>query len=341
MFLRRLFRSPTVGSIADWYSLWQLVASFFAGGALLSWAASSIEPVMRYGWGAALFLGLLTMCVIILIASVGLVAWRFYKPLKPDQTALISQQPTATDNVDRAIIDAQFEDRLHSVEGQAKIIFDIVEKFRQKTTSELSRIDELLKPDIGHLTLLGRLGDPEPPPKNKFECLEKDIKRVSDVLDGTRDEIVSMIDSLKGQLNSTDNQVSTTYKILATSLRARDAKEIVDRADEVVTRLGEKLIKADDYQNDVEWGIAYGDWYKALDRIDRIVGQWTDHHKPFLGITHRDYESAGYAAPAHIVSQSDGNSIRYKNVWIAQQQYANQRDNILAYFENKTSELPG
>jgi hypothetical protein len=340
MLLRRLFRSPTVGSIADWYSLWQLVASFFAGGALLSWAASSIEPVMRYGWGAAFFLGLISMCVIIVIASIGLIAWRFYKPLKSDQTVSPSHQPAVEEDANRAASEADFEARLHSVEGQARIIFDILEQFQQKTGSALSRIDELLKPNIGRLTLLGRLGDQSPPPKNKFESLEKDIKRVSDNLDGARDEIVRMIEGLKGQINSIDRQASTNYEILSTSLRARDAKETIDRADTVVMQLGAKLAKAEEYLDDLDWGAAYDQWYKALDQIDNLLGQWTEHHKPFLAINHRDYENAQFVSPPHIVSKSDTNRVRYKNVWIAHPQYVNRRDNVLAYFASKTSDLP-
>ena len=72
--------------------------------AAMSWAAAYIIPISKYGWGAVIFAGVGTACVISLVGSVVLVAWRYFKPI-PDRVesnrrALIAQ---ARDFASRAV----------------------------------------------------------------------------------------------------------------------------------------------------------------------------------------------------------------------------------------------
>lgn len=47
----------------------------------MSWLASTIEPIIRYGWGAAVFAGLAVICILLLAISAALFAWRYFRPL--------------------------------------------------------------------------------------------------------------------------------------------------------------------------------------------------------------------------------------------------------------------
>jgi|GEM_PF-5431946 len=58
--------------------------------AAMSWMASYITPIYQYGWGAVVFAGVGAACVITLVASCALVAWRYFNPL-PDQPATPSE----------------------------------------------------------------------------------------------------------------------------------------------------------------------------------------------------------------------------------------------------------
>lgn len=68
---------PSVQKISGWIT-------FIAGvGAFLSWVASHIAALSPYGWGAFAFVGLAAACVLSLVISLGLIAWRFFRPLSP------------------------------------------------------------------------------------------------------------------------------------------------------------------------------------------------------------------------------------------------------------------
>jgi hypothetical protein len=56
--------------------LWVGFIGFLAS--FMSWLLSHIEPISKYGWAAVVLAGLAAACVVILIASIGLVAWRYF-----------------------------------------------------------------------------------------------------------------------------------------------------------------------------------------------------------------------------------------------------------------------
>ena len=51
--------------------------------AVMSWMASYIIPISKYGVGAVVFAGIGVACAITLVASGALVAWRYFNPLRP------------------------------------------------------------------------------------------------------------------------------------------------------------------------------------------------------------------------------------------------------------------
>lgn len=66
MVPRRLFRSQTVGDIADWSSLIQSALPFIGWGAFLTWAASSLGIISQHSWGATVFVGVGVLCLMML-----------------------------------------------------------------------------------------------------------------------------------------------------------------------------------------------------------------------------------------------------------------------------------
>lgn len=72
-----------VANLANWLGL----GSLFGGGAVLTalftWAASAWEPIAAQGWGGVVFVGAGAACGVGLVLSLGLVSWRFFKPLPP------------------------------------------------------------------------------------------------------------------------------------------------------------------------------------------------------------------------------------------------------------------
>jgi hypothetical protein len=67
-----------VARIVRWATFFGLVAAF------MSWVASYITPIYQYGWGAAVFAGVGFACIVTLVISCALVAWRYFNPL-PEQ----------------------------------------------------------------------------------------------------------------------------------------------------------------------------------------------------------------------------------------------------------------
>jgi hypothetical protein len=79
--------------IVRWAAFFGLVS------AAMSWVANYITPLHQYGWGAAVFAGVGAACVITLVASGTLVAWRYFNPLPERPVALSQGQEAPLDDV--------------------------------------------------------------------------------------------------------------------------------------------------------------------------------------------------------------------------------------------------
>jgi|ERR1700691_4867681 hypothetical protein len=55
----------------------------------MSWVAAHITLFYKYGWGAAVFAGVGLTCIVMLVISGCLVAWRYFNPL-PKQSATLN-----------------------------------------------------------------------------------------------------------------------------------------------------------------------------------------------------------------------------------------------------------
>lgn len=72
-----------IGRIADGVSIWQAIVSLGGITVLLSWAASAVEPIAKYGWGAVVFAGLGTAVLTMLSVTASLALFRIFRPVPP------------------------------------------------------------------------------------------------------------------------------------------------------------------------------------------------------------------------------------------------------------------
>jgi hypothetical protein len=108
-------RFPALDRSINRFGYWWAV--FGPGGVLsvlMGWAASAVQPIRDLGWGAIAFVGVGSACVIMLVASAMLVAWRYFNPIS-----------IASDNLgeaDKAPLDASALSKLDS--GWKKAFFE-------------------------------------------------------------------------------------------------------------------------------------------------------------------------------------------------------------------------
>jgi hypothetical protein len=105
-FLQKRF--PALDKSIDRFGYWWAV--FGPGGILTvlgGWVANGIKPISDLGWGAVVFVGLGAACILMLVASALLVAYRYFNPLSqvdksdaaklPDQDSLAEMWQKITD----------------------------------------------------------------------------------------------------------------------------------------------------------------------------------------------------------------------------------------------------
>jgi len=75
--------------------------------AAMSWAATYITPLYQYGFGAVVFAGVGAACVIALVVSCILVAWRYFHPLpkQPTRPSEGQGEPTLDNVLSRRLIE--------------------------------------------------------------------------------------------------------------------------------------------------------------------------------------------------------------------------------------------
>jgi hypothetical protein len=149
------------------------------------------------------------------------------------------------------------------------------------------------------------------------------------------------IDELSRQLQKLESRTQQTevkYQILNGALHARDAEAIIKEADQKIISTATRLLEGN-YPDEAAWAADYGVWKKAMSQVDGVLSRWLQHHEAFLDVRLTDLEAGGPRPPPQSKIESDTNIMRYKTVWMVQQNYANQRDNMLIYFSTKTGLL--
>jgi hypothetical protein len=148
-FLRKRF--PTVDKAIDRFGYWWAV--FGPGGILSvlgSWAANSIKPISDLGWGAVAFVGVGVACIIMLVSSFCLIAWRYFNPLGPVEGGKVKIENPNT--------------------GQ---FVDLVEHIDRLETESKKRQETSLNASLALQGMLGKLED-------KIERLGNDLTQLRD-----------------------------------------------------------------------------------------------------------------------------------------------------------------
>jgi hypothetical protein len=189
--------------------------------------------------------------------------------------------------------------------------------------------------------LLGSFESSSSNPNTRFDQLEVKIRSARDAADGKMDALAHSIGQLREMIEAERRQVRLHYEILATSLRARDARDQLRGADTVVMQLGNKLIAADLYHDGNAWASDYSLWGYSLGQIEGLLHQWQgDKHQQFLKVQYYEYDGEDRRAPTHIIADDDRNVTKFKQVCIAHDRYLQAREGIFNYFASKASDLP-
>jgi hypothetical protein len=160
--------------------------------------------------------------------------------------------------------------------------------------------------------------------------------RLSDSIEKIRGQLSGMHDRIESDRNHT----ASIFRILSTSLRARDAEAIIKEADEVAMTVSKKLMTGG-YPDEAAWTADYTIWRDAIARIDGVVSSWQDHHRPYLAIGLKELEAGAPTPPPESNVTSSNGVMWYKTVWLVQQSYSNHRESMRRYFHAKAGELPG
>jgi hypothetical protein len=298
----------SINRIGYWWTV------FGPGGVLavvMSALFSALAPIAQYGWAAIVLAGIAAASGVILVASAALVAWRYFRPLsvdrKSDKEKGLPPKPGSgvTDNL------------IDRVDAAEREIIEI----RAELTASNAKLEQAERELATN------------------EQIRTELVRKTSHNDGGLAALISMFEQLKSLVESNRKQAAQCDQILSRSLRARDAEAIINEADQEVISIVRKLLEGS-YSNEAAWASDYTRWNKAMTRIDGVISQWQEHHKPFLDIRLKDFEAGAPTPPPQSNIKSDQNVMRYKTVWLAQQSYANTRDNIFIYFSSKAGELP-
>lgn len=344
MLFARLFRrtDAPAGRVADWTTVVQLVG-YFGGSAVLSWLASTVDPIMQYGWGAVILAGLAAALVVSLVISAGLVAWRLFRPLP--QIELPVSQAALTNAEEIREKHAELERKFDKM---VMVVFDKLHHMHHDRETDLSststinnriaNIEQALSPTPPGL--MGALFQREGlAPDSRLAEIEAAAESLKDKIEQTKSENIELHTALRDHLKSQIQQIDLRLELFSTALKAKEARAMIAESDEAVLKFGPRLLSIGSGANDLSWEAEYTYWHEAVQTIDRIASAWSEHHQPFLNINRRQYEEANTPTPRNIVVNSDANSIRYKTVQIVQPSYANRRTGIIQYFDSKSREF--
>jgi hypothetical protein len=166
----------------------------------------------------------------------------------------------------------------------------------------------------------------------------------------TNTQLNGMLGTLDGGLEDAKKELRTlrasmesdrvAAQMLARSLRARDAEDIISDADEIVKRLVPELINASEpeFAGPGAWFTQFQTWTAAMSEIDRVVCQWQDSFVPFLHLGRADYENFHVDPPENI--RTELVTPKFQTLCLVHARYTRQREALFSYFRHQASQLP-
>lgn len=346
MNLSRIYRSSTVGRIADWTSLAQLVLaalSLCGGSALLAWLASTIEPIMQYGWGAAVFAGLAAACLIILTLSVGAFAFRALVPSKTSPGIL----PPVVQTVASFGEDDHFRSIAYDIDALKSITQAHYEDFdkrfglaSQRIGEMLERIgkyDQLLKPQEKTVGLLAMINGQELP-KDRFDGLERNLEKVSarilsneDSSGEKRNEIVGEIDRLESDTYGSFQKVRDVF-LAERILESYDS--MTGEIDALISKMDDPLSKHEIYSDWLAWEDDFVSFKSQMKSFERFLRNHTAQESNLFNTPPDMYKSQNWSY--NFQDLNEDQKMNYKTFRIISGNYVGVKSDIRAKLYNKT-----
>lgn len=304
------------------YTLLGIIATTFAALVVaMSVIANWVTDLhSTYGLGAVIFVGIGAACVIVLVISAALVAWRLFNPLpkaKTDEDVALTAIPGS----------AQSKPWKADIESLGSLLEKYVDATWGNLKNDIASLAEALKAT---------------PWKAETDRLDKIGVAQHGVNEGFRNqlkELQSTIKTLVERLSTHERVVVSGTHLLIRGIRARDDRRfILIPNDEIAMLLGKRLVEAKvaDYPDAGSWLSDYQTWEAAARTIDNLLLDWTKdapNMYPSLFKLERRHFANSPMPPDNI--KSDDTIIHYKTVWHAQPSYANQRDGIFAFFDER------
>lgn len=349
MDLNRIYRSPTVGRIADWTSIAQTVVAgigLFGGSAFLSWIASTIEPIMRYGWGAVVFAGLITACLAALTLTSIIITIRIFpgnilRPTQNSQNAQIDKGSSSgaavntengSTNELNSIIDliTSYNDnsysKIHALSGETTELRD-----------SISKINDALRPNQ-NLTPLARLGKNIVNAESRFDSIESMLEcHKKDTLSSEK-ELIQKFTELDTRLNESIASIFEKFtKITDTFLAERIFESYTHMsADiaEILKKLDDPLSKPDMFQDWAKWESLYDELKSRIRTLARFLHSQAGISTKFFDTPTERYSSQNWTYDFR--DMDDDQKLNYKTFRIIYDNYINQSQEVRSRLYNAT-----
>lgn len=307
-----------------WLALLGAIAVVFAAAvAVMSWVTNSISVLAAYGWGVPVLVAIGIVLVVVMGLSFAALpvakAWRAYHPLPvPVAAASGTQLPE---------IDARedFKSAVDRLERKLEVL-------ERAYATDLEQFNSRLSADIARLNQLG---------VSQHE--------INDVFRNQIQKIQFSLKTLTDRVSTHEQVVASGTHLLIRALRARDAmREILIPNDKIAMSLGKPLAvaKATDYPDSTSWLTDYERWKMAVRTIDQLMIEWT---QGATGVAPGPATISLFDLKGHHFERSpmppenirtDDTIIPFKTVCWVQSSYANQRDGIFSFFNEKIA-YPG
>lgn len=290
-------RFPIIDRAVERFTYWW---AFLGPGGLvwivMSWVASYFTPIAQYGMGAVIFAGLGAACILMLVASIALIAWRYFHPIKA----------------------AEAIETPRGAEREATI--------SKASLRQLDARCDQLGADIA-----------------RHDNLVLVQRSVNDGVRAQLDELQATVKTLSERFAAHQQVAVRGTYLLIRALRAHDAiRDILIPNDQIAMSLGKKLMYPDGYSGAAAWLTDYQAWRTALRTIDGLMIEWTKEQHPTVYASLFDLKGYHYEQapmpPDNI--RSDETIIAFKTVCQVHSSYANQREGI-SFFFNERAVYPG
>ncbi|MFZ1922159.1 MAG: hypothetical protein WAU57_11065 [Xanthobacteraceae bacterium] len=299
--LKRLyFIDGAVQRIAAWGAFFGIVVAVFGAAVVsMTWITNSITALAAYGWGLPVLVAIGIVLALLLVLSFTAIAWRYFNPLLSPLPVTINAK---TNELDIGRVERKLE------------VLEI----------NLEQQDRELASSIGRL--------------NQFHS------ELAETFSGQSTELQKKLNALQLVVTALDERLSTHGQVVANgtrllirALRARDAmREILKPNDETAMSLGKRLMYPEAYSDALQWLADYQVWNKALTTIDHLMIGWANAERSsytsLFDLKRYHYERAPMP-PENI--RSDDTIIPFKTVCNVQSIYANQRDGLFAFFDER------